>query len=244
MAFRGAAALRFARVVLLGEAPMITGPEEGAAAGRGHVRAAHADREHVIDMLKAAFVQGRLTKDELDARAGRAFTARTCAELAALTADIPAGPSARPPRQPARAQNRTARTHPVRNAAIGSVSWLIVAFLAFWYGAHLDDSNTPAFLMLTLVAVMAAVGFVGCGVGNAWRQRRSRTQLPPRMGQDGRVPGRQRRGSTGHGASLTGGRTDQTSADLRAHRSRHDRPRPCGRGAPVPRGARPAPGAA
>ena len=35
------------------------------AAGRGHLRASHADRERVIGTLKAAFVQGRLTKDEL-----------------------------------------------------------------------------------------------------------------------------------------------------------------------------------
>jgi hypothetical protein len=33
----------------------------------------HADREHVIDMLKAAFVHGRVTKDEFDARVGQAF---------------------------------------------------------------------------------------------------------------------------------------------------------------------------
>jgi hypothetical protein len=69
---------------------VITGPEEGPAAGRGHLRAAHADREHVIGLLKAAFVQDRLTKDELEARTGQALTARTYAELGALTADIPA----------------------------------------------------------------------------------------------------------------------------------------------------------
>ena len=33
---------------------MITGPEEGAAAGHGRMRASHADREHVIDTLKTA----------------------------------------------------------------------------------------------------------------------------------------------------------------------------------------------
>ena len=37
-------------------------------------------------MLKAAFVQGRLTKDELDARVGQTFASRTYADLAALTA--------------------------------------------------------------------------------------------------------------------------------------------------------------
>ena len=63
------------------------------AAGGGHLRASDADRERAIDVLKAAFVQGRLTKDELDARAARALTARSHADLAALTADLH-----RPPR--------------------------------------------------------------------------------------------------------------------------------------------------
>jgi hypothetical protein len=156
MAFRGAAALRFACILLLGEVPVITGPEEGAAAGGGHFRVAHTDREHVIDTLKTAFAVGRLTKDELDARAGQAFTARTYAELAALTADIPAGPLAvRPSRQPARPQNRPKRTHPVRNAAIGSVSCLTGAAAAFLYGVSLDDHNTLLFLYLTFFALLA-----------------------------------------------------------------------------------------
>jgi hypothetical protein len=100
---------------------VITGPEDGAAAGRGHLKAAHADREHVIDLLKAAFVQDRLTKDELDARTGQALTARTYAELGTLTADIPAEPPAAGA-PAARPQNQPERTHPVRNAAIGSAS--------------------------------------------------------------------------------------------------------------------------
>jgi len=74
------------------------------AAGSGHMLASHADREQVIDLLKATFVQGRLTKDEFDLRVGQALAARTVAELAALTADIPAGPTAaaRSPRLSAR----------------------------------------------------------------------------------------------------------------------------------------------
>lgn len=71
------------------------------------LRASHADREQVIEVLKAAFVQGRLTKDELDERAGQALSARTYAELTAVTADLPVGlitdgmPKARTPRNPA-----------------------------------------------------------------------------------------------------------------------------------------------
>jgi len=59
------------------------------AGGRGYLRASHADREQVIETLKAAFVQGRLTKGEFDLRVGQAFAARTYAELAAATAGIP-----------------------------------------------------------------------------------------------------------------------------------------------------------
>jgi hypothetical protein len=75
------------------------------AAGRGHMRASHADRDRVIDTLKAAFVQGRLTRDEFDARVGRTLASRTYAELATVTAGIPAGPPrAQPPPKPARRQ--------------------------------------------------------------------------------------------------------------------------------------------
>jgi hypothetical protein len=61
--------------------------------GAWGLRAAHADRERAVDMLKGAFVQGRLTKDEFDARVSRALAARTCAELTAITAiPVTAGP--------------------------------------------------------------------------------------------------------------------------------------------------------
>ena len=74
-----------------------------AAVGRGHLRACHADREQVIGVLKAAFMQGRLGKHELNARVGQALAARTYADLAMLTADLPAGLAAAEPRyQPAR----------------------------------------------------------------------------------------------------------------------------------------------
>src|SRR5580658_8418001 len=86
-----------------GEVPVITGPEEGAAAGHGRLRASHADRERVIDALKTAFADGRLDKDELDARVGQALAARTYADLATVTAGIPAVPAKAPqPRRPAR----------------------------------------------------------------------------------------------------------------------------------------------
>lgn len=66
------------------------GDESPWAGGRGHLRAASADREQVIGTLKAAFVQGMLTKDEFDLRVSQALVPRTYAELASLTADLPA----------------------------------------------------------------------------------------------------------------------------------------------------------
>jgi DUF1707 SHOCT-like domain len=45
----------------------------------------------VIDTLRAAFVQGRLTKDELCVRVGQALASRTYADLAVVTAGLPAG---------------------------------------------------------------------------------------------------------------------------------------------------------
>jgi hypothetical protein len=71
------------------------GPE---AAAWARLRTSDADRERAIEALKVAFVQGRLTKDELDTRAGLALVSRTYAELTAATANIPARPAAPRPR--------------------------------------------------------------------------------------------------------------------------------------------------
>ena len=68
---------------------MTAGREDGTAGAQGQLRTSRADRERAIDVLKAAFVQGRLAKDEFDLRVGRVLTSRTYADLAALTADVP-----------------------------------------------------------------------------------------------------------------------------------------------------------
>jgi hypothetical protein len=78
------------------------GHEDGTAVARGQLRTSRADREQAVDVLKAAFVEGRLTKDEFDLRVGQALASRTYAGLAALTADIPGSVAgARPPAVPA-----------------------------------------------------------------------------------------------------------------------------------------------
>ena len=56
------------------------------------MRAGTADRERTVDVLKAAFAEGRLDQDEYNERMGLAYEARTYGDLVALTGDLPAGP--------------------------------------------------------------------------------------------------------------------------------------------------------
>jgi hypothetical protein len=56
------------------------------------LRASHGDRDRVVELLRVAAGDGRLTAEELDERLEVALTARTYGELAALTTDLPAAP--------------------------------------------------------------------------------------------------------------------------------------------------------
>ncbi len=67
---------------------MATGPWDP---GSARFLASDADRERTVDVLKTAFVHGTLTRDELTLRTGRALTARTYAELAAITDGLTPG---------------------------------------------------------------------------------------------------------------------------------------------------------
>jgi hypothetical protein len=61
------------------------------AGGTGHLRASDADRERAAEVLKAAFVDGRLPKDDYDARLHHAYTAPTRADLESVTWQLPGG---------------------------------------------------------------------------------------------------------------------------------------------------------
>jgi hypothetical protein len=73
--------------------------------GDSDLPTSHVGREQVLDALKAAFVQGRLAKDEFDLRVGQVLAAY--AELDAVTADIPARlTTAQPPETIRKAHNK------------------------------------------------------------------------------------------------------------------------------------------
>jgi len=152
----------------------MTRPQDLAAAGGDRLRASHADREQVIEALKDAFVQGRLTRDELAARAGRALAARTFAELATLTADIPAaaGP-ARPPAPACRRPPARARRRPLARKAVGAGSCLVIAAVAARVAGLVDPgppapspyhSWAPLCLFVAFAAVVAALLILVLGV--------------------------------------------------------------------------------
>ena len=59
----------------------------------GSMRASDSDREKVVQVLGAAYTEGRLGLDEFDDRTTAAYAAKTWGELRELTSDLPAGAS-------------------------------------------------------------------------------------------------------------------------------------------------------
>jgi len=183
-----AAALRFAFIVLVGRY-QAAGPGDeiaAGAAGRTHLRASHADREQVIDLLKAAFVQGRLTKAELDLRVGQVLASLTYADLAALTAGIPAGPAEALPLEPARGSDKVPAPKTIaRVAAAGTAASMVFT------GAELMRSEVNPVTGLVLVGMtgfLAAVliaGFV-MFLSRVFEKSSSRhpSQRPPSPGSE------------------------------------------------------------
>jgi hypothetical protein len=58
---------------------------------QGLVRAADADRDRVAGILSTAYSEGRLSRDEYDARLESALSSRTYADLDRVVTDLPAG---------------------------------------------------------------------------------------------------------------------------------------------------------
>jgi hypothetical protein len=171
----------------------MTGQQYPAPAGDDQFRAGDADREQAIETLKTAFVHGRLTKDELETRAGQALCARTVADLVALTSDISASPAAARPRRPEAAAPRrqpparARRRRPLVRAAAGSGACVAFAFGIVLFAANVLDPNglgnpyapwSGLCLLAAYAALFAAVCIAVNGVGTSLEQRRSRRQLP------------------------------------------------------------------
>ena len=112
------------------------GPQYGPAYGQPGMLASAADRDRTIDVLKAAYGEGRLTKDEFDARSARTMAARRYGDLAAIVADLPAGPLGPmiPYHQPGYYQAMVP-VMPTNGLAIGSLVCGILEFFTFGLAA-------------------------------------------------------------------------------------------------------------
>jgi len=154
-------------------------------AAHGGLRASHADREWVIGVLKAAFVQGRLTKDEFDLRVSEAFAARTCAGLRVLMADIPPG-LARPQPGPIPQPGRPPAWRLTEQAAVRMIAAVLVAVPSTAFGVGLLESGTrpelsvaTRLLYIILFAGIVAVPAAGLVIFHSWLARHSATHSPP-----------------------------------------------------------------
>ena len=131
-------------------------PEPGAQAAEAGPQASHADRERVIDLLKAAFVQDRLARDEFDVRVGQALASRTYAELAAVTADLPAELiGALPPRPPARTRGRLSMNSAVTGGACVMAAANVGMMAALFIGSSVAVIVVAVF---TVIGVTLAIG--------------------------------------------------------------------------------------
>jgi len=177
----------------------MTGPQYRAAAGRDQLRAGHTDRDEVIEVLKDAFVDGRLTKDEFGARADRALAARTRADLTVLIADLPPLPALPGPGLAGRVRPPAAtRRWPLAKATAKSALCLVLAFASMFGGAvlaedthgpHLNDPWPNLLWLLGLVLIITAVGILASGAATAVEQRHARRK-PPSEPPQPRLPAR------------------------------------------------------
>jgi DUF1707 SHOCT-like domain len=246
---------------------MTTRPgDDLAAASHGRMRSSHADREQAIEVLKDAFAQGRLDKDELDARVGHAFASRTYAQLAAVTADIPAAPAAAEAvamapvatepvaMAPVATEQTSTPARTLAKAALRAFLSVLVA-AALVGGAALTRNIMLIFFGVLAVpgAAIAVSGFLGYGIIDAWHERGSRAQLRSGPGEPGGGLENERHSLIGHGQSPRSTRPDstlpdrtrpdRTRADLRIRRPQPGRPHPSRRDARMARGIRPVPDA-
>jgi hypothetical protein len=99
-------------------------------ASYGRMLTSTADRERALDVLAAGYAEGRLTKSEHETRVGQVHQARTYADLAAATSDLPGAHAPLPAWPPAMAWPPPAppRTSPL---AVSSLCLAALQFMTF-----------------------------------------------------------------------------------------------------------------
>jgi uncharacterized protein DUF1707 len=131
------------------------------------IRASDQERQSVVDVLRDAFTDGRLTLDEFEERMTAAYVAKTWTELRQLTGDLPVEPllgadlSLRPPA--AQPQVMTPAAAPARRRSGRPLGRLLpVVFIWILIAAAAGSPDTAAALSVVFICLLACrVGYGG-----------------------------------------------------------------------------------
>lgn len=130
------------------------------------IRASDKERESVVDVLRDAYTDGRLTLDEFEERTSAAYAAKTWTELRELTGDLPAGPlfgadvNYRPqvvqpqPLPVATRPHQARRDNPLNRLLPVVFVWILISAMA---------GSVDAAVMLSFVFVCLLACRAGCG---------------------------------------------------------------------------------
>jgi Domain of unknown function (DUF1707) len=131
------------------------------------IRASDQDRDSVVDVLRDAYADGRLTLDEFSERTSAAYAAKTWGELRDLTGDLPAEPvfagelaatnqTVKPASLPPAARRST------RDRPLGRL--LPIVFIWIVISAAAGSPNTAAALSVVFLCLLAC----RAGHGGRW----------------------------------------------------------------------------
>jgi hypothetical protein len=133
------------------------------------IRASDQERESVVDVLRDAYTDGRLTLDEFEERTSAAYAAKTWADLGELTADLPAEPllgtdlnrqrqAGQPQeRPPARMPHQARRDRPLGHLLPILFVWILIE-------AAVGSPDLAAALSFVFICMLACrVGYGGRG---------------------------------------------------------------------------------
>jgi hypothetical protein len=134
------------------------------------IRASDKERESVVDVLRDAYTDGRVTLEEFEERTSAAYASKTWADLRELTTDLPVEPvlgadlpqrRLRPPPAAQQALPTVPRPrHGARDRPLGRM--LPAIFILIMFAAAAGSPDTAAALSVVFICLLACrVGYGG-----------------------------------------------------------------------------------
>jgi hypothetical protein len=150
-------------------------PREGRTAGG--LRASDSDRQAVVDRLRKAVDEGRLSLLEWDERVARAYRSVTYDELAAVAADLPDDQPSKPARPAPSASQPAAgliRDLPMALKVLWTI-WLSAVLINLVIWALVSATGELTYFWPAWVAGPSGAALLGVSAGVTMIQRNRRT---------------------------------------------------------------------